>query len=164
VRRAAATTARTERTTGMLSVMETQEHPKSPLNEQGVTRELGRSLIDTFGKGWSRGNLDLLMSVYADDAVFIETPFSEPLRGVDAVRRYWADVPYHQSEVSFSSGEIYSAGPWFSTEFKCVFRRRRTGEWVDARGAIFCELKGDRIGEMRMYWHRWNGGRETSKP
>jgi ketosteroid isomerase-like protein len=144
--------------------METQEHPKSPLNEQGVTRELGRSLIDTFGKGWSRGNLDLLMSVYADDAVFIETPFSEPLRGVDAVRRYWADVPYHQSEVSFSSGEIYSAGPWFSTEFKCVFRRRRTGEWVDARGAIFCELKGDRIGEMRMYWHRWNGGRETSKP
>jgi ketosteroid isomerase-like protein len=144
--------------------METQEHPKSPLNEQGVTRDLGRSLIDTFGKGWSRGNLDLLMSVYADDAIFIETPFSEPLRGVDAVRRYWADVPYHQSEVSFSSGEIYSAGPWFSTEFKCVFRRRRTGEWVDARGAIFCELKGDRIGEMRMYWHRWNGGRETSKP
>jgi ketosteroid isomerase-like protein len=144
--------------------METQEHPKSPLNEQGVTRDLGRSLIDTFGKGWSRGNLDLLMSVYADDAVFIETPFSEPLRGVDAIRRYWADVPYHQSEVSFSSGEIYSAGPWFSTEFKCVFRRRRTGEWVDARGAIFCELKGDRIGEMRMYWHRWNGGRETSKP
>jgi len=148
----------------MLSVMEPQEHPKSPSNEQGTTRDLGRSLIDTFGKGWSKGNLDLLMSVYADDAVFVETPFSEPLRGVDAVRRYWADVPYHQSEVSFSSGEIYSAGPWFSTEFKCVFRRRRTGEWVDARGAIFCELQGDHIGEMRMYWHRWNGGRETSKP
>jgi ketosteroid isomerase-like protein len=148
----------------MLSGMETQEHPKSSLNEQGATRDLGRSLIDTFGKGWSKGNLDLLMSVYADDAVFVETPFSAPLRGADAVRRYWADVPYHQSEVSFRSGEIYSAGSWFSTEFKCVFRRRRTGEWVDARGAIFCELKGDRIGEMRMYWHRWNGGRETSKP
>ena len=148
----------------MLSVMETQEHPKSRLDEQGVTRELGRSLIDTFGRGWSKGDLDLLMSVYADDAVFVETPFSEPLRGVDQVRRYWADVPYHQSEVSFRSGEIYSAGPWFSTEFKCVFRRRRTGEWVDARGAVFCELKGDRIGEMRMYWHRWNGGRETSIP
>lgn len=149
---------------GMLSAMETPEHPRSPLNEQGATRDLGRSLMDIFGKGWSRGDLDLLMSVYVDDAVFIETPFSEPLRGVEAIRRYWADVPYHQSEVSFSSGEIYSAGPWFSTEFKCVFRRRRTGEWVDARGAIFCELKGDRIGEMRMYWHRWNGGRETSKP
>jgi ketosteroid isomerase-like protein len=128
------------------------------------TRELGRSLIDVFGQGWSRGNVDLLMSVFAADLVFLETPFSEPLRGAEAVRRYWLEVPLHQSEVTFSSGEIYAAGPWFSTEFKCVFRRKRTGEWVDARGAIFCETDGAKITEMRMYWHRWNGGRETSKP
>ncbi len=128
------------------------------------TRALARSLIDTFGKGWEKGDLDLLMSVYVPDVVFVETPFSEPLKGTDAVRRFWAEVPYSQSEVTFSSGEIYDAGPWFSTEFKCLFRRRRTGEWVEARGAIFCETSGNRIGEMRMYWHRWNGGRETSKP
>jgi ketosteroid isomerase-like protein len=35
---------------------------------------------------------------------------------------------------------------------------------VDARGAIFCETDDGRITEMRMYWHRWSGGRETSKP
>ena len=128
------------------------------------TRELGRSLIDDFGQGWSRGNVDLLMSVFADDMVFVETPFSDPLRGAEAVRRYWLEVPLHQSEVTFSSGEIFAAGPWFSTEFKCVFRRKRTGEWVDARGAIFCETDGAKITEMRMYWHRWNGGRETGKP
>ncbi len=128
------------------------------------TRELGRSLIDDFGQGWSRGNVDLLMSVFAGDMVFVETPFSEPLRGAESVRRYWLEVPLHQSEVTFSSGEIYAAGPWFSTEFKCVFRRKRTGEWVDARGAIFCETDGAKITEMRMYWHRWNGGKETSKP
>ena len=128
------------------------------------TRELGRSLIDDFGQGWSRGNVDLLMSVFGGDMVFLETPFSDPLRGAEAVRRYWLEVPLHQSEVTFSSGEIFAAGPWFSTEFKCVFRRKRTGEWVDARGAIFCETDGAKITEMRMYWHRWNGGRETSKP
>ena len=128
------------------------------------TRDLGRSLIDAFGQGWSRGNVDLLMSVFTGDVVFVETPFSEPLRGAESVRRYWLEVPLHQSEVTFSSGEIYAAGAWFSTEFKCVFRRKRTGEWVDARGAIFCETHGAKITEMRMYWHRWNGGRETSKP
>jgi ketosteroid isomerase-like protein len=129
-----------------------------------AVRHLGRSLIDTFGTGWSSGDIGLLMSVYAPDAVFIETPFTTPLRGTDAIRGYWNEVPYNQSEISFSSGEIYGAGPWFSTEFKCVFRRRRTGEWVEARGAIFCETEAERISEMRMYWHRWNGGRETSKP
>jgi ketosteroid isomerase-like protein len=128
------------------------------------TRALGRTLIDTLGRGWARADVDLIMSVYSPEPVLMETPFSVPLKGVDAVRGYWRDVPYHQSEIAFTSGEIYAAGPWFSTEFKCVFRRRRTGEWVDARGAIFCETAEGRIAEMRMYWHRWSGSRETATP
>ncbi|MEO8295624.1 MAG: nuclear transport factor 2 family protein [Gemmatimonadota bacterium] len=119
------------------------------------TTEMGRSLIDMFGQGWSRGNADTLLSVFAPTARFIETPFSAALVGAEAIRGYWKEIPYYQSEVTFTSGEIYVVGPWFSTEFKCTFRRRRTGEWVDARGAIFCELDGEKIGEMRMYWHRW---------
>lgn len=117
--------------------------------------QLGRSLIDTFGQGWSRTQVDTLLSVFTPDARFVETPFSGPLVGVDAIREYWREIAYYQSEISFTSGEIYVAGPWFSTEFKCTFRRRRTGEWVDARGAIFCETDGEKIIEMRMYWHRW---------
>jgi ketosteroid isomerase-like protein len=143
--------------------MATQDLPPGDAGQQD-TRTLGRSLIDTFGQGWAKADIDLLASVFAPDAVFVETPFSEPVRGFDAVRRWWLDVPYSQSEITFSSGEIYAAGPWFSTEFKTVFRRKRTGEWVDARGAIFCETREGLITEMRMYWHRWNGGRETSKP
>lgn len=128
------------------------------------TSELGRQLIDTFGRGWSKLRVDLIAEAFSPDAVFVETPFSEPIMGIDGIRKYWADVPYHQSEVTFTSGEIFVVGPWFSTEFKCVFRRRRTGEWVDARGALFCETADGRISEMRMYWHRWSGGRDTSKP
>ncbi|MGQ0702292.1 MAG: nuclear transport factor 2 family protein [Gemmatimonadales bacterium] len=118
------------------------------------TRELGRELIDTFARGWAREDPTLTCSVFADEAVFSETPFAQPIQGIAAIRRYWSDVPVNQAEVSVSTGEIYGAGPWFSTEFKAVFRRRRTGEWVEARGAIFCETQGGRISEMRMYWHR----------
>jgi ketosteroid isomerase-like protein len=118
------------------------------------TRDLGRSLIDTLAAGWSKANVDRIMSVFTEESVFVETPFSTPLRGAQAIRRWWADVPYYQSEITVTTGEIYAAGPWFSTEFKATFRRRRTGEWVVARGAIFCETEGDRISEMRMYWHR----------
>lgn len=120
----------------------------------GELRQLGRTLVDEFGRGWSRAKVDVMMSVFAPDPVFQETPFSEPLRGQDAVRGYWADVPLHQSEISFTAGEIFVVGPWFATEFKCTFRRRRTGEWVDARGAMFCETDGARITEMRLYWDR----------
>lgn len=124
------------------------------------TAVLGRQLIDAFAEGWSKARLDLICSVFTDEAVFIETPFSSPLQGLPAIRRWWADVPYHQSEITCTTGEVYTAGPWFSTEFKVRFRRRRTGNWVEARGAMFCETAGAKISEMRMYWHRWSGGRE----
>jgi ketosteroid isomerase-like protein len=126
--------------------------------------EAFRALVDTFGGGWERGDVDTICSVFAPDAVFIETPFSAPDRGVTAIRAYWKDIPALQAEISFRSGEIYVAGPWFATEFRCTFRRRRTGEQVDARGAIFCETKDGKITEMRMYWHRYVGGREEAKP
>jgi hypothetical protein len=120
--------------------------------------------MDTFGKGWAKGDIALILTVFSPNAILIETPFSEPHRGLELLRLYWRDVAYHQSEITFTTGEIYAAGPWFSTEFKLLFRRKRTGEWVEARGAIFCETDGREIIEMRMYWHRWNGGKETSKP
>jgi len=149
----------------MLRSMASDGVPPALSAEQAPdTRALGRALIDALGAGWSGSNVDQIMSVFSPDAVLVETPFSEPLRGAQAIRRWWLDVPYSQSEITFSSGEIYAAGPWFSTEFKCVFRRKRTGEWVDARGALFCETERGLVTEMRLYWHRWNGGRETSKP
>ncbi|HKV73246.1 MAG TPA: nuclear transport factor 2 family protein [Gemmatimonadales bacterium] len=119
-----------------------------------ATRALGRELIDTFGKGWQKGNVDLQLSIFSETAVFIETPFAEPIEGLQGIRGYWGDIPAHQAEITFNSGEIFSVGPWFSTEFKVTYRRRRTGEWVEAKGALFCETDGEKVTEMRMYWHR----------
>ena len=123
-----------------------------------------RELVDAFGKGWEQGDVDAICSVFADDAVFLETPFSRPDTGAAAIRAYWRDIPFTQAEVRFQSGEIHIAGPWFAVEFRCTFRRRRTGEQVDARGAMFCETQDGKISEMRMYWHRYAGGREEPKP
>src|SRR6267378_1392291 len=74
----------------------------------GAMNETFRSLIDTFGKGWERGDVDTICSVFSDDAVFLETPFSTPDTGIAAIRAYWKDIPLHQAETDFSSGEIYA--------------------------------------------------------
>lgn len=123
-----------------------------------------RDLVQTFGRGWEQGDLDLLTSVFTPDAVYLETPFSTEDKGTAAIRKAWEGVRLSHADVSFRCGEIYVAGPWFAAEFRCTFRRRRTGEPVDARGAMFCETAGDKISEMRMYWHRFSGKRDTSVP
>ena len=125
-------------------------------------RTLARELADQLADGWSKGRPDTILGIFADEPTFLETPFSTPIHGRDAIRQWAADIPYYQSEAAFTVGEVFVAGPWFSTEFKLVFRRRTSGEWVEARGALFAETDGAKVTELRMYWHRWNGGRETS--
>ncbi len=122
-----------------------------------------RSLIDTLAESWNTGRPDDFAAAFHEDAIFLETPFTAPIQGRTAIQAWASDIPYNQSEAKFTTGEAFVVGPWFATEFKLVFRRRTTGQWVDARGALFAETDGALITELRMYWHRWNGGRETSR-
>ncbi len=121
------------------------------------TRAKYAALIEEFGRGWEEGDTERLVGIFTEKAVFSPDPFANELQGRQAVAEYWKNIPYEQSEISFRSGEVFAAGPWFATEFKCTFRRRRTGEPVDVRGALFCETEEGKISEMRMYWHRVKG-------
>jgi ketosteroid isomerase-like protein len=112
------------------------------------------ALVGRFGEGWEKLSSKLMGAIFTDDAVFVPDAFGVPIRGRTGIEEYWDDIPYEQSEVAFRAGEIHVAGPWFAVEFKCTFRRRRTGDSVDVRGAMFCETEGDLIAEMRMYWDR----------
>lgn len=112
------------------------------------------ALIAKFGQGWQQGKPEVIAEIFTDDAVFVPGPFDTPIRGRDAIRLYWRDVPLEQAEITFRYGEIFVVGPWFATEYKCTFRRRRSGESVTVKGALFCETTEDKVSEMRMYWDR----------
>ncbi len=112
------------------------------------------ALIKRFGEGWMAGDADAVASVFTDGGVFVPAPHAAPVHGRDAIRKYWDGTALEQAETVFRFGEVYRAGPWFAVEFKCTFRRRRTGEPVDVRGALFCETEQDKVSEMRVYYHR----------
>ena len=126
----------------------------TPPAERNELRVAYSGMIEQFGKAWEQGLPETITEVFCDDAVFLASPFDGPLRGKAAISEYWKDIPLEQAEISFRFGEIFVAGPWFATEYKCTFRRRRTGDMIDVRGALFCETREGKIAEMRMYWHR----------
>lgn len=125
----------------------------------GTSVETYADLLNRFGRAWERGDTPALVDVFTPQAAFYPSPFDPPATGRDAIRLYWKDIPHEQAEISFRFGEIFVAGPWFATEFRCTFRRRRTGEPIDLRGAIFCETADRLISEMRLYWERRVGTR-----
>jgi ketosteroid isomerase-like protein len=111
-------------------------------------------LMEEFGRGWEAARPSAMAEVFSEDATFVASPFEPALRGRTAIADYWGDVPQEQAAITFRSGEIFAAGPWFATEFTCTFRRIKTGDWVQVSGAFFCETTGEKISEMRMYWER----------
>ena len=126
-------------------------------DQDAANRATFGTLIDEFGAGWTACDPRRMASVFAEDATFVPDPFQKAIVGREAIAAYWDTLPYEQSDVAFRFGEIYVRGPWFATEFKCTFRRRRTGDPVDVRGALFCETREGRITEMRMHWDRRTG-------
>src|SRR5260370_12268822 len=112
--------------------------------------EAYRALLEAFGRAWERGDVDGIVSVFAPDAVFLATPFSDKSVGLDAIKSYWSDVPRNQAEVTFKAGEIYVAGPWVATEFRCTYRRPRPGDWVHTPGALFFATKAGNVAARRM--------------
>ncbi len=95
-----------------------------------------------------------MADVFLPEGTFKPGPFEAACKGRAAILEYWGDVPEAQADVSFRYGEVFAVGPWFATEFRCTYTRRRTGERVDVRGALFCETGEGKISEMRMYWER----------
>lgn len=124
------------------------------MTQPTLSRSDFEQLVTRFGDGWQKANAEQIAAVFTEDAVFIPGPFEAPVKGRDAIRRYWRDTPLEQAEIAFRAGEIFVAGPWFATEYKCTFRRRRTGEAVTVRGGMFCETADGLISEMRLYWDR----------
>src|ERR1051325_11341715 len=74
----------------------------------GAMTEAYRELVTTFGRDWERGAVDEITSVFAPDAVFLETPFSNQRVGIDQIRDYWKDVPTNQADATFKAGEMRS--------------------------------------------------------
>lgn len=115
------------------------------------------ALVQQFGDGWEKMSAKLMGEVFTEEGSFVPDPWGSPVVGRAAIQGYWDNIPFEQSEISFRFGEIFAAGPWFATEFRCSFRRRRTGEKVDVRGSMFCETLEGHIAEMRLYWDRRTG-------
>jgi ketosteroid isomerase-like protein len=127
------------------------EPPAAGDNER---RGTFRALLDEFALGWNSAEPERMAGVFLPEGTFKPGPFEGACKGRPAILDYWRDVPEAQENVSFRYGEVFLVGPWFATEFRCTYTRRRTGETIDVRGALFCETGEGRISEMRMYWER----------
>ena len=66
--------------------------------------------VTALGRAWEVKDADAAAALFAEDATYQEDSFGEPMRGREAIRAYWADVPLTQEDIAFNSEVITVSG------------------------------------------------------
>lgn len=111
-----------------------------------------RRWLDAYGRAWETRDPDAAVELFAEDASYRETPFDEPMRGREAIRRYWSQVPEHQRDIEFGY-EVLSARPalarWWASYIAVAL-----GEPTKLDGIFLLEFDPEgRCSSLREWWH-----------
>ena len=60
--------------------------------------------LDAYKQAWENQDSELIVTLFSEDAQYIENPFHEPMVGRQAIRQYWQNgAVASQKEISFAS-------------------------------------------------------------
>lgn len=117
--------------------------------------------LDTMGRAWEAGDPDRAAELFTDDAVYYETPFSEPLRGREAIRAYWAEVPSVQENVSYRHQVVATTDEVGIARWSVSLDRTGSSVHAEFDGVFLVTLdSGGRCREFREWWHRTETNQE----
>jgi hypothetical protein len=60
------------------------------------------SWLQRFARAWEERDPDGAAALFSEHGSYRETPFDEPLRGAQAIRTYWSNLPQAQSDIRFA--------------------------------------------------------------
>lgn len=110
-----------------------------------------RTWLDEYTTAWETGDADAAAALFASDATYHETPFTEPLDGRDEIRDYWAETTASQEETTVDTTvESITRATGFA-RFRATFVRRETT--VDLDGVLSARFVAGDCVEFREWWH-----------
>ena len=115
-----------------------------------------RRWLDSYRSAWEERDPDAVIRLFAEDATYQETPFSQPMRGREAIRQYWSRaVVAYQEAIQFgyevlAITEVSAIAHWWAS-----FVRVSSKTQVSLDGVFVLAFdKSGRCQELREWWVR----------
>jgi SnoaL-like domain len=111
--------------------------------------------LTRYGKAWESLDPEDAVELYAEEATYQETPFAPPIRGREALRRYWTHVSQTQKDVQFGFEILGVTDELGFARWWATFRRVPPGVHMELNGifAVALDRRG-RCVSLREWWHR----------
>ena len=111
--------------------------------------------LRAYGQAWVDRNPVAAAHLFAEDVEYYETPFDEPARGTDGVRRYWAENTEVQRDVKFRHEVLAVDSSRGIARWWAEYVRPATGVRATLDGIFVLEFAPDgRCRRLMEWWHR----------
>lgn len=112
--------------------------------------------LSRYGTAWEEGNPQKIGDLFAEEASYQITPFSNPLVGRDAIQEYWQAGPANkQKDVSFSFRILSVRGNEGIAHWQAKYKRVDGENFVELDGLLVAEFDDNgACTEFREWWHR----------
>ncbi len=112
--------------------------------------------LNRYADAWRLGDPDAIVDLFAPDARYQDSPFSEPLEGRAAIREYWAQGARHSKhDVEYEAEALATADEGGLAHWHAEFTSAPVENRVELDGILIAAI--DEHGEctsFREWWHR----------
>jgi len=127
----------------------------------------GQDLLAAWKRGWESRSPDTILDLFDDDAEYRAAPFTEPLKGANAIRELWNVMAANQANVEFDAEHVWVSGSTVLASWHAAYTLRDAGgERVRAYGFMTAEMNdAGKVWRMRQWpVERVVGQDSTFKP
>ncbi len=112
--------------------------------------------LSAYGAAWRTGDAQAAIELFSSDAEYYETPFDDPMVGLDAIHQYWREgAGESQKDVSFSYQALAIVENAGLARWQATFVRIPSGIQVELDGFLLAEFGDDgKCSMFREWWHR----------
>ena len=111
--------------------------------------------VAALGRAWEMKDAAAAAALFAEDASYQEDSFAAPMRGRDAIRAYWADVPLSQDDIVFAFQVITVSGDLGIAHWWCSLIRKPSGVPVKLDGVFVVTFDAHGLGQtFREWWQK----------
>lgn len=128
-----------------------------PKSEYGMDEQIARRWLDGLASAWKNKDSDAMAALFTPDATEQVDPFQTPIHGREKLGKGFEWWMKDQSDIHIVYGNVDVIGQRFYAEVDARWNNTSSGESIQERGLLVCDMQGDLVRAMREFWKTRKG-------
>ncbi len=114
--------------------------------------------MQTITRAWEQRDAEAAANLFTADATYQENPFEAPMRGRDAIRQYWANLPAEQTDIAVTYEVLSVTASTGVARWTATFTRLPSRQRARLEGVLIASFKDNAVQahEFKEWWHAVN--------